>query len=604
MERILATFPYEPGELSPSRGGPRTWFDARAVQAQPPPPPLAALSGSAMDAAPACGGVRALFINGPMSVARHVLATDTVTLGRGPGVDIEVDDPCVSRVHARLDLGDVMTLTDLESSNGTTVAGVRVPARVPRPLHLGEPIFMGRSALVIHVAPAARGALRRLTSAREIGAHLRAYPAATFAVLRVTRPAKAAPAVLETILGDVLGAVSRSPRDWATWLDANRFVLGVEVASSVEANGIERAAVRQLASWGVWAEVEMVTLPASAERLGEAELAAALAGHALVILKRGRMVVREPAMHELLRAARRVASADVGVLVLGETGSGKDVVASLVHELSPRAEGPFVGINCASLPEALLESELFGHERGAFTGAVATKPGLLEVADRGTVFLDELGDLPASLQAKLLRVIESRQVTRVGAVRPRLVDVRFVAATNCNIAAAVATGRFRQDLLYRLNCVTLSVPPLRERRAEIEPLARLFLAEARARFNSQVSELSPGALEAMLAHPWPGNVRELRNVVERAVLLAPGRLIEAAHLGLARPSVTLPPVAAAPPPPPRCPAGLRPGREAIAEALIACGGNQSRAAKFLGISRRTLVREIARLGLPRPRGAT
>jgi len=601
MERIVATFPYQPGDLLPPSGGPRTWFDARAGQVQllPPPPPL-----SRLDPDGGGDGIRALFVNGPMSVARHVLATGAVTLGRGPGVDIEVDDPCVSRVHARLQLDDVMTLTDLGSSNGTTVAGMRLPAGAPRPLRVAEPFFIGRSALVIHVAPAGRGGLRCLASAREIGAHLRANASASFAVLRINRPARTAPAVVEAILGDVLGAVSRSPRDWASWLDPNRFVLGVEVGSSLEANGVERAAVRQLASWGVWAEVDMVSLPAATERLGDAELAAALAGHALVRMKRGQMIVREPAMHELLRAARRVASADVGVLILGETGSGKDVLASLVHELSVRAQGPFVAINCASVPEALLESELFGHERGAFTGAVGAKPGLLETANGGTVFLDEVADLPAALQAKLLRVIESRQVTRVGAVRPRLVDVRFVAATNCNIAAAVAGGRFRQDLLYRLNCVTLSVPPLRERRAEIEPLVRLFLNDARARFDSQVSDVSEEAWNTLLSHPWPGNVRELRNVVERAVLLAPGRTIEPAHLGLVRPTVTLPPVSAPPTFRPVLSAGARPGRDLIAEALIACGGNQSRAAKFLGVSRRTLVRQIARLGLPRPRGAS
>src|SRR3569623_530969 len=352
MERILATFPYELGDLSPSNSGPRTWFDARASQGQPPPPPaaLAELAGLAAsdrpDGVDAADRIRALFVNGPLSVARHVLATELVTLGRGPGVDIQADGP-----------------------------------------------------------------------------------------------------------------------------------------SPAEANLGDRAAGRQLASWGVWAEIDAVNLPAPVERLADPELAAALAGHAQVSLKRGPVIVREPVMHELMRAARRVASADVGVLLLGETGVGKDVVASLVHELSPRAERPFVGINCASVPEALLESELFGHERGAFTGAVTAKPGLLEAADGGTEILDEVGDLPPPLQAKLLRVIESREVTRVGAVRPRAIDVRFVAATNRNIAAAVTAGQFRQGLLNRLNCVTLSVPPLRERRAEIEPLVRLFLNDARTRFN-------------------------------------------------------------------------------------------------------------------------
>src|SRR3569623_1653227 len=572
MERILATFPYELGDLSPSNSGPRTWFDARASQGQPPPPPaaLAEMAGMAAsdrpDGVDAADRIRALFVNGPLSVARHVLATALVTLGRGPGVDIQVDAPCVSRVHARLTLGAAMAVTDLGSSNGTSVAGARLSAGVPRPLRVAEPFFIGRSALVIHVAPLARGTLRRLKSPGEVGAYLRAHAHAIFAILRITRPANTSAAVLETILGTVLGAVSRSPRDWASWLDPNRLLLGVEVPSPAEANLVERAAVRQLASWGVWAEIDAVNLPAPVERLADPEQAAALAGHAQVSLKRGPVIVREPVMHELMRAARRVASADVGVLILGETGVGKDVVASLVHELSPRAERPFVGINCASVPEALLESELFGHERGAFTGAVTAKPGLLEAADGGTVFLDEVGDLPPPLQAKLLRVIEAREVTRVGAVRPRAIDVRFVAATNRNIAAAVTAGQFRQGLLNRLNCVTLSVPPLRERRAEIEPLVRLFLNDARTRFNSAVCAVSEAALGVVMAHAWPGNVRELRNVVERAVLLATGRVIEPAHLGLARPAPTHTSTPPSPTPAPPAPAGARAARDAIAAA--------------------------------------
>src|SRR3569832_225595 len=553
MERIVATFPYVLCDLSPSNAGPRTWLDARASQPHLPhlpPAPPADLSRADAAGVEAGDGIRALFVNGPMSVARHVLATAAVTLGRGPGVDIQIDAPCVSRVHARLAVGAAMALADLGSSDGTAVAGARLAAGSARPLRVAEPFFIGRSALVIHVATAARGALRRLAAPREIGPHLRAHARATFTILRITRPAGTPAAVLATILGTLLGAVSRSPRDWACWLDPNRLLLGVAVPSPGEVNVVERAAIRQLASWGVWAEVDLVNLPAPVDHLGDAELAAALAGHAQVTLKRGHMIVREPALHELLRAARRVANAEVGVLILGETGAGKDVVASLVHELSARAERPFVGINCASVTESRLESEQFGHERGAFTGAVATTPGLLEAADGGTVFLDEVGDLPAPLQAKLLRVIESREVTRVGAVRPRAIDVRFVAATNRNIAAALAAGQFRQGLLYRLNCVTLSVPPLRERPAEIEPLVRLFLNDARARFNSAVSDVSEAALAVMMTYPWPGNVRELRNVVERAVLLAPGPVIEPAHLGLARlaPTLAPPSVSATPAP--------------------------------------------------------
>ncbi|HEX2660613.1 MAG TPA: sigma-54 dependent transcriptional regulator [Polyangia bacterium] len=315
-------------------------------------------------------------------------------------------------------------------------------------------------------------------------------------------------------------------------------------------------------------------------------------------LPRREIVSRDPAMLALRSVVERVADADVNVLLLGETGVGKDVMASMVHASSGRCDRPFVGINCASLPEMLLESELFGHERGAFTGAVTSKPGLLETADGGTVFLDEVGDLPLVLQAKLLRVIESREVMRVGALRARRIDVRYVSATNRELARAVAEGRFRQDLYYRLNCVTLTVPPLRERPSDIAPLAEYFLRSACERFGYADRAFSAAAQAALGAHGWPGNVRELRNVVERAVLLAPGVSIEPEHLGLVaavvpaadhRPRVDEPVSAA------------RPERDRIADALVACAGNQSRAADLLGISRRTLVRRIASLRLPRPR---
>jgi transcriptional regulator with GAF, ATPase, and Fis domain len=292
------------------------------------------------------------------------------------------------------------------------------------------------------------------------------------------------------------------------------------------------------------------------------------------------------------------------VLVLGETGAGKDVIAAMLHELSTRAAKAFFALNCATLPEALLESELFGYERGAFTGASMSKPGLLEATDGGTVFLDEIGDLPLALQAKLLRVIESHEVTRLGALKPRTVDVRFVAATNRDLARDVSTGRFRQDLYYRLNGVTLTVPPLRERPTDIEPLARLFLDAARARFETGDVHFSPAALAALAAHDWPGNVRELKSTVERAALLARSRVIEPNDLGL--PSGDASPAASAASiarvtQVSELSSSLDSERERIVRTLQECGGNQSRAATMLGVSRRTLVRRISELGLPRPR---
>jgi transcriptional regulator with PAS, ATPase and Fis domain len=316
-----------------------------------------------------------------------------------------------------------------------------------------------------------------------------------------------------------------------------------------------------------------------------------------VKLERGPVVFRDPTMAAIHQTLLRVAAKPVNVLVLGETGAGKDVVASLVHERSMRAEKPLVSVNCAGLPEALLESELFGYERGAFTGAVNAKPGLLETAEGGTVFLDEIGDLPLPLQAKLLRIIEAREVTRLGSTQTRRLDVRFIAATNRNLPLEVTAGRFRQDLFYRLNTVTITVPPLRDRPAEIEPLARLFVESAAARFESAPPELSAASIAALKKHSWPGNVRELRNTIDRAVVMCGGSVIEPTHLALLMPAGVSP----APPEDVATAADTTAERDRIERALSQNGWNQSRAAKVLGIPRRTLVRKIARLGFPRPR---
>ncbi len=291
-------------------------------------------------------------------------------------------------------------------------------------------------------------------------------------------------------------------------------------------------------------------------------------------------------MRELQRMVELIAPGRLPVLLVGETGAGKEVVARALHAKSPRAERPFLVFHCAAVPETLLESEMFGHERGAFTGAVQARPGLFELAAGGTVFLDEIGELPASVQVKLLRVLEDRAFLRVGAVTPRPLDVRFIAATHRDLAAEVTSGRFRQDLYFRVNGATLRVPPLRERAAEIEPLARAFLAEAATGLGRVAPALSPEALDALRRRAWPGNVRELRHVIERAVLLAGEGPIAPKHLPTAEPTREAPP--------------RDDDRGRIEEALRACGGNQSRAAELLGISRRTLTKRLGALGMPRP----
>jgi two-component system response regulator AtoC len=305
-------------------------------------------------------------------------------------------------------------------------------------------------------------------------------------------------------------------------------------------------------------------------------------------------VVADPAMARLYEQVDQAARNPVNVLVLGETGVGKEVVAARIHRRSPRAGRPFLCLNCAALPEALLESELFGYERGAFTGADQAKPGLLEAAQGGTVFLDEIGDMPSGIQGKLLRAIESRAVMRLGGLQEKQLDLRFVAATNRDLEADVRERRFRADLYYRLNGFSIEIPPLRQRPRDLEALAAHFIARACESFGrSQPLALSAEAKRLLLGYGWPGNARELKNVLERAVMLCNGSVIEVEHLPaekLARASTAQP-----------APRGDDPERGRIAAALETCGGNQTLAAKQLGISRRTLVYKLGLLGFPRPR---
>jgi two-component system, NtrC family, response regulator AtoC len=315
------------------------------------------------------------------------------------------------------------------------------------------------------------------------------------------------------------------------------------------------------------------------------------------------VVVVDPAMRRLHELIERLANSRINVLLLGETGVGKEVLAEKLHACSPRAQKALLRLNCASLSEPLLESELFGHEKGAFTGATSAKPGLLETADGGTVFLDEVGELPLGTQAKLLRVIEERRLLRVGGLRPKNVDVRFVAASNRDLAEEIEAGRFRRDLYYRLNGITLTVPPLRQRSAELEELARCLAAQAASDSGRSAAELTSEALAALLSHTWPGNVRELKNVIERAVVLAGDGPIRVEHLQLEseQPASTRDPATDVPSAEPATPEDAE--RSRILAALERCAGNQTVAAKLLGISRRTLVTRLGELGIPRPRKA-
>ncbi|MBL9013342.1 MAG: sigma 54-interacting transcriptional regulator [Myxococcales bacterium] len=329
---------------------------------------------------------------------------------------------------------------------------------------------------------------------------------------------------------------------------------------------------------------------------------------------RDRLLVEDPTVTGVSPLVVEVAKSGINVLVQGETGVGKEVLASSLHQLSGRT-GPLLSINCATLSESLLESELFGHEKGAFTGAVGVKAGLLEAAEGGTVFLDEVGEMPLSLQAKLLRAVEAREVRRLGSTRSIPVDVRIIAATNRDLAEESAAGRFRPDLFFRLDGVSLRIPPLRERKHAIGPLALTFIDEVARRIGRTDLRATPELLVALASHDWPGNVRELKAVIERAVLLARGAQLGSRHLAFASdPKARPAPVAAAPSAaatvasvpavsevPEFLDAEQRADRARVIAALEECAGNQTRAAKRLGIARTTLVNKLALYRIPRPR---
>ena len=304
------------------------------------------------------------------------------------------------------------------------------------------------------------------------------------------------------------------------------------------------------------------------------------------------IIASGPEMLTVLRNIEKMARTDVAVLLRGESGTGKELLARAVHKLSARAREPFVPINCAAIPETLLESELFGHEKGAFTGALKQTIGRIESADRGTLFLDEIGDVPLPMQVKLLRFLQDQVVERIGGRIPVQVDVRIVCATNQDLDSLMAEGRFREDLYYRLNEVTVQIPPLRERSGDAVALASYFLSRVAAEYGRPARGFTASALGALRDHAWPGNVRELENRVKRAVVMTDGPLLSAADLGLAVPGEDTPSLTIRD-------ARARAEREVLQLALAQAGSNLSKAAKLLGISRPTLydLMQQHRIGL-------
>jgi DNA-binding NtrC family response regulator len=317
-----------------------------------------------------------------------------------------------------------------------------------------------------------------------------------------------------------------------------------------------------------------------------------------------RIIGKHPRVLAIVDQIQRVAPSRTTVLLLGESGTGKELFARAVHGLSPRRDGPFVAINCAAIPKELLESELFGHERGAFTGATDRRIGKFELADHGTIFLDEIGDLDLGLQAKLLRVLEGEEFCRVGGTTRVRIDVRVVAATNKDLRAAIAQQAFREDLFFRLSVLPITIPPLRDRREDIPALLEHFLGHFCRELKRAPKRLSDGAWQVMTNHPWAGNIRELQNCIERAVILSDGDVIEEEHLGIRQQELseihareialegTLHDVAAA--------AVRMAETRMIRKVLKSTGGNKSRASHILGVSYKTLLTKIKDYGIERP----
>jgi DNA-binding NtrC family response regulator len=310
------------------------------------------------------------------------------------------------------------------------------------------------------------------------------------------------------------------------------------------------------------------------------------------------IVGRSKKMQEVLALVERVAPTNSTVLIGGESGVGKDLIARAIHQNSRRPSGPFIKINSTAIPETLFESELFGFERGAFTGALASKPGKFELADKGTLFLDEIGDVPAAIQVKLLRVLQEREFERLGGTKTLKVDVRMIAATNRDLRAALEEGTFREDLYYRLNVVPIDIPPLREHKEDIPDLVNHFLARFAADNEKEIEGITPAAVSALMGYHWPGNVRQLENSVERAVALSSGRLIDEADIHLD--TISAKTTATSPSGDQFLPEGTTLEQwedNMIREALRRANGNKSQAARLLGLSRNALRYRLGKLGV-------
>jgi DNA-binding NtrC family response regulator/pSer/pThr/pTyr-binding forkhead associated (FHA) protein len=523
-----------------------------------------------------------------------------VTFGRSRGATVHVESEKVSRMHARVRrTGDVIEIEDLGSRNGTRVNGDKIEA--VRRLEHGDEIAIGPIDAVVGVtsglrktSPIADDATGEQRLAAEVDRAVRYHRPLTVGLVRVASDS-------------VVDAIARSlrPMDLIAEDAADDYL--VVLPELGRAEGI--AAIERLLDFarasGVDAKASSALCPEDGTTV-EALISCLRSG-----LRSGRRqapptpeaqpgepIVLDPAMKRVYALVERIADTPMTVLILGETGTGKELVAEAIHKRSGRRDKTLIKLNCAALPETLLESELFGYERGAFTGADRRKIGFFEAANGGTLFLDEIGEMPLALQAKLLRVLERKVITRVGGTTEVPTDARLIAATHRDLEAEVRAGRFRQDLMFRIGGFTLVVPPLRDRPTEIVPLAEHFARAVASEQGRPAPGFTEDARDALTGYTWPGNVRELKNAVERALVLAadsigaaelPDKLHDAAQ--------RVRPVSPA--------ADMRGHlaeveRAAIVAALEAEDQNQTRAARRLGLSRRALIYKMEKYGLKPP----
>jgi two-component system response regulator AtoC len=552
-----------------------------------------------------------------------------LSIGRSAPSDVVLDDPLLSRQHVQVTLKDgALLVEDLASTNGTYVRGARVTSEL---VAAGESFQLGSVTASLSVA-GSEGLLRGLSSHARLLSRLddevlraRAFgrPLAVALIRAAARSETGATHVsrwasrLRAALRPVDGLAIYAPSSMLVILPELDAVRAVEEAQrfTLRTDPSEPTLLAGLAVFPDAASAEeLVDLARRAVRAATPSAPVQLLGARTESTDGGRTAIAaSPSMREILALTRRLGPSNVPVLILGETGSGKEIIARRLHDESPRREAPLRAINCGAIPSALLPSVLFGHERGAFTGADVRTLGLFEQAHGGTVFLDEVGELSAAAQAALLRVLETKRLTRVGGSEELEVDVRILAATHRDLPEQVARGVFRQDLFYRLNTVTVSVPPLRERTEDIEPMARHFLEEASRNAGSPVRDFDADALARLRAYGWPGNVRELRNVIERAVLVAEGTVLRPVDLG---DRVSASGASAGSQAPPSAMAAAIGALDAptgesldfrdrirgietelILDALKKAQGNQTEAARILRMPLRTLVHKLKSYGI-------